>query len=89
MLKRLTQSPILYFVLLSAVIGTFLFLAFTYAHQLPSRVDEGSFLIKGYYYWTGRYQPFKEYGPWTNNMPLSYYIPGLAQYLFGLGLRTG
>jgi hypothetical protein len=89
MLKRLTQNPLLYFVLLIVVIGIFLFLALTYAHQLPSRVDEGSFLIKGYYYWTGKYQPFEDYGPWTNNMPLAYYIPGLAQFLFGPGLRTG
>jgi hypothetical protein len=89
MLNRPTQKLFLYFLLVSLAIGVFLFLAFTYAHQLPSRVDEGSFLIKGYYFWTGRYRPFEDYGPWTNNMPLAYYIPGLAQYLFGPGLRTG
>jgi len=89
MLKKFAQQPLLYIVIAAVVIGVFLFLAFTYAHQLPSRVDEGSFLIKGYYYWMGRYQPFEEYGPWTNNMPMAYYIPGLAQYLFSPGLRTG
>ncbi len=89
MLKRLSNNRILYLFLLALTISIFLFLAFTYAHRLPSRVDEGSFLIKGYYYWTGKYQPFEDYGPWTNNMPLAYYIPGLAQYIFGPGLRTG
>ena len=74
---------------LGVVVLIFLFLAFTFAHQLPSRVDEGSFLIKGYYYITGRYKPFQDYGPWTNNMPLAYYIPGLAQTIFGPGLKTG
>ncbi len=89
MLKRLVNHPIFYFGCLALVILVFLLMAFTYAHQLPSRVDEGSFLIKGYYYWTGKYQPFEDYGPWTNNMPLAYYIPGLAQVVFGPGLRTG
>ena len=89
MLKRLVNHPIFYFGCLALVIFVFLLMAFTYAHQLPSRVDEGSFLIKGYYYWAGKYQPFEDYGPWTNNMPLAYYIPGLAQVVFGPGLRTG
>jgi hypothetical protein len=89
MLKKLTNNPIFYFGCLALVIFIFLIMAFTYAHQLPSRVDEGSFLIKGYYYWTGKYQPFEDFGPWTNNMPLAYYIPGLAQVVFGPGLRAG
>lgn len=63
--------------------------AFKYVHELPSQLDEGSFLIKGYYFVAGIYQPFQEYGPWTNNMPLAYYIPGVIQYLFGPGLRQG
>ncbi|HUV15787.1 MAG TPA: glycosyltransferase family 39 protein [Pelolinea sp.] len=88
-LKKLASHPFFYRALLGCILVIFLILAFSYAHQLPSRVDEGSFLIKGYYYINGRYQPFEDYGPWTNNMPLSYYLPGLAQYLFGPGLRTG
>ena len=79
----------LYMLALCLVLLTFLIQAFIYAHQMPSRVDEGSFLIKGYYYVKGIYQPFQDYGPWTNNMPLAYYIPGLAQVLFGPGLKTG
>lgn len=89
MLKKFTGRTYLYWILLTLAIGAFLIQAFIYAHQLPSRVDEGSFLIKGYYYVTGKYQPFQDYGPWTNNMPLAYYIPGVAQAIFGAGLRTG
>ena len=88
MLKKFIHHPILYFALLGLTIAVFLYLAFTYAHQLPSRVDEGSFLIKGYYYLSGKYFPFEDYGPWTNNMPLAYYIPGIAQYLFGPSLKV-
>ena len=88
-LLKFAKQPLIYWLLLTIVAIIFLALAFTSAHRLPSRVDEGSFLIKGYYYITGRYTPFQDYGPWTNNMPLAYYIPGLAQALFGPGLKTG
>ena len=88
-ISKLARQPFVYWLLLGIVAAIFLVLAFTSAHRLPSRVDEGSFIIKGYYYVTDRYMPFQEYGPWTNNMPLAYYIPGLAQSLFGPGLRTG
>lgn len=87
--KKNIQHPAFFYILLFLLIITFLSLAFTYAHRLPSRVDEGSFLIKGYYYLTGKYRPFEPYGPWTNNMPLAYFIPGLAQYLFKPSLTTG
>ena len=84
-----SKTPLMYGILIAFVLTIFLTLAFTSAHRLPSRVDEGSFLIKGYYYITGKYTPFEDYGPWTNNMPFAYYIPGLAQAIFGPGLRTG
>jgi len=87
--QRQKKNPYLYLFLLVLVAATYLTLAFTYAHRLPSRVDEGSFLIKGYYFISGRYQPFEAYGPWTNNMPLAYLIPGIPQVLLGPGLRTG
>ena len=89
LLLKTAARPLIYWFLMGAIVITFLLLAFTAAHRLPSRMDEGSFLIKGYYYITGRYVPFQDYGPWTNNMPFAYYIPGLAQALFGPGLRTG
>ncbi len=89
LLDQVRKNQLLYILLLCLVLLTFLIQAFIYAHQMPSRVDEGSFLIKGYYYVKGIYKPFQDYGPWTNNMPLAYYIPGLAQALFGPGLKTG
>ncbi len=88
-LKKIRESQWIYVLLLTLAVLTFLVQAVIYAHQMPSRVDEGSFLIKGYDYVKGIYQPFQDYGPWTNNMPLAYYIPGLAQVLFGPGLQTG
>jgi 4-amino-4-deoxy-L-arabinose transferase-like glycosyltransferase len=88
-LNKLQENKWIYALAVTLVVLAFLIQAVIYAHQMPSRVDEGSFLIKGYYYVKGTYQPFQDYGPWTNNMPLSYYIPGLAQVLFGPGLQTG
>ncbi len=88
-LKKIAAHPLAYWLLAAAVAAVFFILALSAAHQLPSRVDEGSYLIKGYYYLTGRYVPFEEYGPWTNNMPLAYYIPGVGQVLFGPGLMAG
>ena len=88
-LKKIAAHPLAYWLLAAAVAAVFFILALSAAHQLPSRVDEGSYLIKGYYYLTGRYVPFEEYGPWTNNMPLAYYVPGVGQVLFGPGLMAG
>ena len=88
-IDRIYHNRVLYWVILLIVVTAFLVQAVIYAHQIPSRVDEGSFLIKGYYYVKGIFQPFQDYGPWTNNMPLAYYIPGLAQAAFGPGLKTG
>ena len=52
-------------------------------------MDEGSYLMKGLLFVTGKYKPFEPYGPWTNKMPLSFIIPGWAQAVFEPGLRTG
>lgn len=59
------------------------------AHYLDVVMDEGTYLVKGFLYVTGVYRPFQPYGPWTNKMPLAFTIPGLAQAVFGPGLRTG
>jgi len=88
-IKSIKENKTLYWIILIVVCCTFIFQAFSLAHHLPSRVDEGSFLIKGYYFISGKYKPFEDYGPWTNNMPLAYLIPGIPQYLIGPGLRTG
>ena len=59
------------------------------AHFLDVVMDEGTYLVKGVLYVTGVYRPFQPYGPWTHKTTLVYTIPGLAQVIFGPGLRTG
>lgn len=74
-----------------AGVGALLYLiqAVIYAHTTVSSLDEGSYLIKGIFYWRGVYEPFQPYGPLTNKAPFAFLIPGFAEYLFGPGLRTG
>ncbi|MBK8781566.1 MAG: glycosyltransferase family 39 protein [Anaerolineales bacterium] len=76
---------------LLAGVGALLYLiqAVVYAHTTVSSLDEGSYLIKGIFYWRGVYEPFQPYGPLTNKAPFAFLIPGFAEYLFGAGLRTG
>jgi hypothetical protein len=74
-----------------AIAGAFVFLiqALRFAHIQESILDEGLYLVKGILFAGGRYTPFQFDGPWTNQMPLSYYIPGFVQMIFSNGLRTG
>lgn len=76
---------------LLAILGVLLYLiqALHYAYTTIPGLDEGSYLFKGYLYLHGVYKPFEPYGPLTNKAPLAFLIPGLAQYVFGPGLRTG
>lgn len=76
---------------ISALAGgaVYFILAFINAHTRTSFLDEGLYLYKGFLFASGKFQPFADFGPWTNHMPLSYLIPGMAQVLFGPGLRTG
>jgi len=60
-----------------------------FAHTQDSILDEGLYLLKGYWFAAGKYVPFQPYGPWTNKMPLSFLIPGVVQKVFGPGMRTG
>ena len=59
------------------------------AHFQVPVLDEGLYLYKGFLFVTGRYQPFQDYGPLTNQMPFAFIIPGVVQFLFGPGLRVG
>ncbi len=68
---------------------TFLYQSIQSAIFRTSFLDEGLYLYKGWLFASGQFQPFADYGPWTNQMPLSYYIPGIVQTLFGPGLRAG
>jgi len=74
-----------------AFLGVLLYLiqAWNYAHTTIPGLDEGSYLFKGYLYLNGVYEPFEPYGPLTNKAPFAFLIPGIAQYIFGAGLRTG
>jgi hypothetical protein len=69
--------------------GVYAIQSWVFAHTQQSILDEGAYLVKGLLFASRQYQPFQEYGPWTNHMPLSYLIPGYVQLLFGSGLRTG
>lgn len=60
-----------------------------FTHTQYSVLDEGLYLFKGWLFATGKYTPFQSYGPWTNQMPLSFLIPGWMELLLGPGLRTG
>ncbi len=74
-----------------AIVAVVLYTAqsFVLAHTMDVTMDEGTYLTKGLLFVRGVYQPFQEYGPLTNKMPLSYLIPGAAQAIFQPGLRTG
>jgi len=74
-----------------ALVGgaVFLLQSWHFAHIQESILDEGMYLVKGFLFATGRYIPFQPNGPWTNQMPLSFLIPGIVQVVFGPGLRTG
>ncbi len=61
--------------------------AWRFAHLQDTIGDEGAYLYKGYMFARGEYQPFQEYGFWTNKAPLAFLIPGYIQYWFGPGLR--
>lgn len=60
-----------------------------FAHTQVSVLDEGLYLYKGFLFASGRYTPFQDYGPLTNQMPFAFLLPGLVQILFGAGLRVG
>jgi len=76
------------------IIAALAFLFYTYrltlyAQTQVSVLDEGLYLFKGWLFSTGVYQPFQEYGPWTNQMPFAFYLPGWFQQIFSPSLLTG
>jgi hypothetical protein len=62
-------------------------LAWGYADSQSSVLDEGAYLLKGYYFVDGKYEPYQDGGPITNHMPLSFLVPGAVQAVFGPGIR--
>lgn len=74
-----------------AALGFFYFaVSLWHASQYQiSVLDEGLYLFKGWLFSSGVYQPFQPYGPWTNQMPFAFYIPGWLQQVFGPSLASG
>lgn len=68
---------------------TYLLIAIHFVHYQEVVMDEGAYLYKGWLFIKGIYRPFQPYGPWTNKMPLSFLIYGVAQEFLGPGLATG
>lgn len=60
-----------------------------HAHREETNFDEGLYLLKGFLFATGVYEPFQPYGVLTNKPPLAFLIPGYVQVWFGPGLRAG
>ncbi len=79
------------FVLLIAFLAGLVYWIQTYQaiHTLRPSLDEGIYLVKGYFLASGVYTPYQPYGFWMNKMPLSFLIPGWVEVLFGPGLLTG
>ena len=85
--KKITTSlPRLFSVLIIAI---YVLLAIHYAQIIEPVMDEGTYLLKGMWYWNDTYQPFEEYGPITNKPPLAFYSLGISQILFEPGLESG
>jgi 4-amino-4-deoxy-L-arabinose transferase-like glycosyltransferase len=85
--KKLLNS--LPFIIAILIIGIYILLAIHYAHIIEPVMDEGTYLLKGKWYWDGTYQPFEVNGPITNKPPLAFYSLGISQVLFGTGLLSG
>jgi len=75
--------PILIVCLLFAVCQ----LAFN-AFTLDTWMDEGKYLMKGYWYLTGQVPPYSPIDP-TFYMPLPFYSVGAMEWLFGIGYLPG
>ena len=60
-----------------------------YIFTSRSMLDEGLYLVKGWYFATGQYTPFQDYGVLTNHMPFAFLIPGYVLKFFGANLLSG
>jgi hypothetical protein len=89
LIQFLRERPLLADLLSLAGVGVYAVMLWDFAHRQLSVLDEGLYLYKGWLFAAGRYTPFQAYGPWTNQMPLAFLIPGWMELLFGPSLRTG
>ena len=58
------------------------------ALTLDTWMDEGKYLMKGYWYLTGQVPPYSAVDP-TFYMPLPFYSVGAMEWLFGIGYLPG
>ncbi|MBR1092434.1 hypothetical protein JQ621_33740 [Bradyrhizobium manausense] len=58
------------------------------ALTLDTWMDEGKYLMKGYWYLTGQVPPYSAIDP-TFYMPLPFYSVGAMEWLFGIGYLPG
>lgn len=88
-IKRLENSSLAAY--LTAILGAVAYIvqSAVYLFRLPSTLDEGNYLFKGYLFATGAFWPYQDYGVWTNKMPFAFLIPGWVQAIFEPGIRTG
>ncbi|MEX2143085.1 MAG: glycosyltransferase family 39 protein [Anaerolineales bacterium] len=88
-LTRVRSYPLLPDLL--SLAGGMVYVAQTFSYIFTSRgmLDEGLYLLKGWFYATGQYAPFQDYGPLTNHMPLAFLIPGSVMKWFGANLLSG
>lgn len=86
---RIVQTPFLgdWFTLIAGVV--YAAQSIVYIFTSRSMLDEGLYLVKGWYFATGQYTPFQDYGVLTNHMPLAFLIPGYILKWFGASLLTG
>lgn len=58
------------------------------AATLDTWLDEGNYLMKGYWYVSNQVTPYSEIDP-TGYMPLFFYLVGWVQEIFGIGYAPG
>lgn len=74
--------------LIFLIFGIYLIQSIIYILYLNSWLDEGNYLMKSYWYVTGRVKPYSaEDSTWY--MPIYFYLLGFWQVIFGIGHYSG
>lgn len=90
LINRFRPKSILWLPRFLALLGGLAFglQLFLYAPTQTTFVDEGTYLYLGYRFVSGSLS-YADLGAWNYYAPLSYFLPGLAQVIFGPSLETG
>jgi hypothetical protein len=89
--KQILAKDIRRFGMVASLLGVccYLVLSAYYARHLTGSVwDESAYVFKGYLFAAGKDEPFSDFGPWTNHMPLAFLLPGYIQLWFGPSLAA-